>query len=211
MKKFNVLIVSILLSSIFLIISSCRPGTIPEKTTTGDYSTAKTIPFMTTQGIATPNPPSGYKRYQNEIYGVYTFYSPDWTAEEDVMGSVVAFYSPRESDNDVILDNVNIIIEDLTELPASFNEYSEEFLNQIKQFITNANIISTSETTLSGNRAGKFIFTGTQGTMNLKFLQVWAVIENKIYVLTYTADVNTFDKFLPLGKQIINNFRIEEK
>lgn len=193
----------------FLPFIACKRSGVPGGTNTIRISGFTTQKIQFTSPATTDNPPAGYIKYYNDNLKLTTYYPSSWTMEEGVLGSVAAFYSPQESKTDVIYDNVNIIVEDIAELPASFSKYSELYLNQINEIISNANILYVGETTLSGNRAGKFIFTGTQDAMNLKFLQIWALIENKAYLLTYTADISSFEKFLLEAEQIIAGFKVK--
>jgi hypothetical protein len=101
-------------------------------------------------------------------------------------------------------DNINLIIQDLTGQNMDLKKFADLSKAQVQQFITNANI-ATSETSADGKKH-KMIYSGSQGQLNLKWQQYYWVKNEKAYILTFTADQNSFDKKIETARQVMDSF-----
>jgi len=143
--------------------------------------------------------------YQDPANTLRIKHPTSWTTQENVMGSTAVFLSPKENAQDFFQENINIISFDLSMTLDQSSAYAE---SQIKQAITDANILESSQTTLAGNPAHKLVFTGRQGQNNLKWMQVWTMKNDKVYLLTYTAEEGSYDAYLPTAQEIMASFTI---
>jgi serine/threonine-protein kinase len=143
--------------------------------------------------------------YQDPAKAMQIKHPTTWTTQENVMGSTAVFLSPRENAQDFFQENINIISFDLAMTLDQYTAYAE---NQIKQSITDARIIESSPTTLAGLPAHKLVFTGRQGQNNLKWMQVWTIKNNKVYLLTYTAEEGNYNAYLPTAQEIMASFTL---
>jgi hypothetical protein len=96
----------------------------------------------------------------------------------------------------------------LTSQVSSFvtlSEYTASGINNLKN-LPGFNLIDSSPTTLAGFPAQKIVYTylGSSGT--LKLMQVLAVKESKVYVLTYGTLENYYESSLPSIENMINSF-----
>lgn len=156
---------------------------------------------------------TNWKIYRNEKYRFEIHYPSNWTRQEqEPFGTLalifVAFLSPQESASDMFLENINITVQDLSNQPMTLDEYTNLSINQMSQYITDFNIIDSSVTTLVGNPAHKIVYTGKEGQNNLKWMQIWTIKDNKAYVITYTAKIDTYSNFLGTIQQMINSFKL---
>ena len=156
----------------------------------------------------TVEPPTGLLTYDSPDYGIRIKYPADWTKEEQVMGAVVAFFAPREGASDVLQENVNILVQDLSAQPMTLDEFTELSVGQTEQLITDASILDSSAATLGGNPGHKLVFTGKQGEYDLKWLQVWTIKDDKAYIISYTAEIDTYSAFLKTAEEMIESFEI---
>ncbi len=124
------------------------------------------------------------------------------------MGVVAAFLSVKESSDDLFQENLNIIIQDLTAQPMTLDEYNNLSLEQIKILITDFEILSSKKTILAGEPAYEVIYTRKQGQYNLKWKQVWTVLGNTAYVVSYTAEKNKFNDYFEIFNKMFNSFEI---
>ncbi|HBQ63989.1 MAG TPA: hypothetical protein DD727_03515 [Clostridiales bacterium] len=152
---------------------------------------------------------SGFKQYHNPAWRIRLEAPLEWETAEDVTGSVVVFYSPVEAEGDVIQDNVNLIIEDLSETPLTLFQYSRENISQIREYLADCRILEEGESMLSGYKSGTLVFTGTQEHMDLKWYQEWTVVNDRAYLLTYTAEAGKYDKYYMEAMQIIRSLKIQ--
>lgn len=151
---------------------------------------------------------AGLTSYENKAYGIKINYPSDWARNEGSMGTVAMFLSPLESSSDTFRENVNIIVQDLSAQPMTLKEYTDLSLAQIGEFVTDSNVISSTATVIDGNPANSIIYTGRQGQYIFKWMQAWAIKDNKAYVLTYTANEDTYNAFLSMVQEMLGSFEI---
>jgi hypothetical protein len=156
----------------------------------------------------TAQPTEGLLTHESPEHGISIKYPADWTKDEEVEGAAVVFFAPSEGASDVFLDNVNIIVQDLSGQPTTLDEFTESTLGQIEQNITDPNILDSSAATLAGNPAHKLIFTGKHGNYDLKWMEVWTIKNDKAYMISYTAEVGRYPALLGDAEQMIDSFQI---
>ncbi|MEO1762883.1 MAG: serine/threonine protein kinase, partial [Cyanobacteria bacterium J06629_18] len=120
---------------------------------------------------------------------------------------VVAFLPPQSSDKDNFREKVILSIEDYS---GSLEQSKENFTKEINQTVTAAEIIKTNSTTLAFKPAYQIIYTwqDEENNLDLKNLQIWTLQGNKAYILTYTAQKDNYDKFMPIVEKMIKTFEI---
>ncbi|MEJ5245648.1 MAG: hypothetical protein WHV28_08080 [Bacteroidota bacterium] len=126
-----------------------------------------------------------------------------------LMGTTFILFSKQTSQQDLFLENINLIIQDLTGLNINLDKYVEISEAQVKTLITNGNIIESKRIEMGDSEYQKVIYTGTEGQYNLKFEQYYWIIKQKAYVLTLTCELNQFDKYQAIGEKIMNSFKIK--
>lgn len=147
--------------------------------------------------------------YRNLERGVRIDYPSNWQIVEDLMGSIVAFFTPLEDASDNYRENVNVVVQDLKDSPMTLEEYSEFSVNQLKEEINALKIIEPlSSATLSNFPAHKIVYNGVLEKIKLKYMQIWAIKSNIAYLVTYIAENNHFKDYINIIKQIVNSFEI---
>lgn len=156
--------------------------------------------------------PKGFLTYTNATYGITIVYPEDWEKKTGEMGTVVAFLSLREGASDDFRENVNIAIQDLSAQPMTLDEYTNLSLSQLDQYIQNPNVIESSKTTLDGNPAHKLVYTGEMEQQDvrylLKWLQVYTIKGDKLYLITYTSKEDSYSDYLDNVQKMIDSFQI---
>jgi len=161
--------------------------------------------------LATRFQPSPTLVYMNLAQGIRLRYPADWEKREDTApaGFLVAFLSPQESPTDMFRENLNLIIEkppvEVTlEQVVAFN------MQNIPQHIPVTNMTVTEPTKLAGIPAYQVSYCGPlQNGLAGKWWQLYAVKNNKVYTVTYTAEAAKFDLFLPAMQEIIASLEIK--
>jgi eukaryotic-like serine/threonine-protein kinase len=54
----------------------------------------------------------------------------------------------------------------------------------------------------------RLTYTYTDQKTNLKDTEIGAIKDNKVYIVTYEAGLNEYDKYLPIIQNIVNSFQI---
>jgi serine/threonine-protein kinase len=145
--------------------------------------------------------------------GIKIKYPKNWTKEETtnpITGTVVKFSSPKVGAGDPFQENLSVEIQDLSGQPVTEQQYTKEARKQIYQFVPNAHIITELKDQKIGNSSGyEVVYTGRDGGQNLKRMQMWAVRNNKAYVLTYEAEEQKYDEFWPVAQKMVDSFEIK--
>lgn len=147
-----------------------------------------------------------------------------WQAEEypeSISEVDVWFLSPLENSKDGYRERVSLTIMEvagpqapktLGEVynPVNIDEIAREEFKETEGTISRITrtLLSQEETTLAGIQAKKFTeeTVDTEG-LGYKKLTYFFLKDNKIYSLTYTAEEQSFDKFLPDAEKIIKSFK----
>ncbi len=130
-------------------------------------------------------------------------YPGQWELNQSgISGTNFILFAPNQSPT--FRDNLNLIIQDLKGQNIDLNKFTEISVGQIKQYITNSKILQSETTTKH-----KIIYTGSQGQLNLKWEQYYWVKNEKAYVLTFTADQNSFGKQIEIVNSIMDSFKIK--
>jgi serine/threonine-protein kinase len=148
--------------------------------------------------------------YNDPNSGIKIKYPKNWTKDvkaNAILGTEVRFFSPKEGDGDKFQENLSVEIQDLSAQPVTEQQYTKEARKQIYQFVPNANIITELKDQKIGNISGyQVVYTGRDGGQKLQRMQMWAVRNNKAYVITYEAEVEKYVNFLPVAQKMIDSF-----
>jgi hypothetical protein len=154
------------------------------------------------------SPDGQFLTYSNEGKGFSIGYPPDWEQTEDVEGTVVLFKSPAESATDAVRESVGVTTEDLPSSSITLEEYTTAALGQVGDVIPNFDLISSEETTLSGQPAHKIVYTGLQDQIALQWQQVFTVSGPTAFILTFVSTPQSYDLFAPTAESIFDTFRL---
>lgn len=85
----------------------------------------------------------------------------------------------------------------------SLNEYTQQAIAEIENYDS---IIEQPEDIILANRQGiKVVYEGNDGK---KRMEVWMIKNKNIYIITYTAEEDKYNKFLEKAEKIISSFEI---
>jgi len=140
-------------------------------------------------------------------HGFKIDYHPHWNIGE-FPGTLLAFLSPLVGPEDQYRENLNITREELPNANISLEHYINLSIEQLKRGLTNFRLLeSSSAASLAKGKAYKLIYNGTSGIFYLKFMQIFTIMDNLVYIFTYTAENNHYDEFLDDAKKMIKSFR----
>ncbi|WP_392533474.1 protein kinase [Nostoc sp. C117] len=155
------------------------------------------------------SPTQDFLTYEDSTYGIKIKYPKNWKIQETpnlITKELVTFLPPKESDADKFQDLLTITVEDFS---GTLNESQDLFIKEVKDTLSDATIVNSSETTLANKRANQLIFSGKDGKKNLKNLQVWTLKGNQAYIITYSAAIDDYDRLLPTAKTMIESFELK--
>ena len=136
-------------------------------------------------------------------------YPDNWDLDKSgQMGTKFYLFSKLSDSSDKFRENVNLIIQDLTGLNLSLDKFVDVSEKQITRMITNGKIVESKRVSNKEFEFHKMIYTGKVGTLDLKFIQYYWVLDNKAFVLTFTSEIKEFDNYVEVGKKIMDSFKI---
>ncbi len=153
------------------------------------------------------NSSAEFLTYKNIDYKIEMNYPSSWAVHENT-NSIVTFKSQQEDSSDRFLENLNLQISDLSENSKGVEEYTRISISQLSDQLRDFEIIESRETSLDNNEAFRITFLTTMDGTELKIMQVWTIKNDIVYILTFAAETNKFDKFAGDAEKIIQSFRI---
>lgn len=135
-----------------------------------------------------------WKTYSKTDFSVH--YPPGWQLDETgQMGTTFIVLSKTESAKDKFRENINLIIQDLSNHNLDLEGYTDLSKKQIMSMFADANLQEVSSKRRHGLNYSKLIYSGTQNGFALKFVQYYWVEKKKAYVLTFTSEQNEFANY----------------
>ena len=186
----------------------------------------KTVPSNQSAGLinqtkAVDNETStGFQIYQNHILGIKIGYPDSWYVRtypynNAANNTVAGFYSPSNTASELgnisgvsghFVPYVDIFVFDSKNM--SLDKIIKGRINRIQN--TSDFIIDSKPITLRGNNsAHMLVYSTTTGSdESFKKLQVYTISDNKVYLITFTAQEALFSNYLPKILKMIDSFEI---
>ena len=137
---------------------------------------------------------------------------PD-TWELKVENDVVSLLAAVESDADQFRENVNAMVQDLSQQPMTMTEYTKLTTDWVKE--SNGVMQLEREIEFAGHPATEVAYTlpanATGMDLEVMFHQVWLLKDNKAYLLTYAAEPHSYEKFELEAAEIFKSFVLKAK
>jgi serine/threonine-protein kinase len=180
----------------------------------GVVAVASIVTFSILFAKKDPQKDPSLEAYNIESYGISIQRPKTWQPEERpdrITGNVVKFISPLVNDSDKYSENVNLVVQNLSENRSTLEQFTPFRLDVIKKSSPKIKVIQEGQQKLANREAYQVTYTLEEDGMSLERLQIWTVKERKAYILTYTAQPNQYSQYLPTVKQMINSFRINDE
>lgn len=210
-------------NSYIALAEAFRNNTIKVNESFNDSATA----IITTASNNNNN--NNFSIYYNPTFGITILYPSNWLETEHFIRGLflTQFLSPPQNSSDKFPESVSISV---TNLPANLT--NDNKTNDVLELITNKsyeslkefsrgsfNVIhSNDSTTVMDAPAYERVFTMKQALLDnglkvipldLKIMQIYTVIANQVYILTYTAETSQFSRYLPIAQSMLDSFRLE--
>lgn len=152
-----------------------------------------------------------FLNYQNSADRFKIKYPEKWEKQEPqnpLISDVVVFISPKKNSADSYQEKITVSIEDLSKNPMSLDEYNKWSVNQIKTTYTDFKILEENSKTLANNPGHVVVFDAKDEEKDTKKMQTWTLMNNKAYVLTYTAEKKEYSEYMKTAETMINSLEI---
>jgi eukaryotic-like serine/threonine-protein kinase len=180
------------------------------------------IETMISQDVsAQPSTTSGSNliTYDNPTHKLKMQYPSDWTVSTNALptySGIVAFYSPLQNLQDILPAELSLSITTYLQ-SVPIDEYTRTTLAALEQ-----QGIQTSESsafTLAGKPGHRIVFsppeprgqeTQDAPQVSIRIMQTWTTIDNKVYLLSYSAEDSKFQKYLPTVEQMLMSLQVQQ-
>jgi serine/threonine-protein kinase len=153
--------------------------------------------------------PANLLTYENSTNDIKLQYPSGWVKELNVSSpDVVTFFPSVNSSAEltVSVDNIS------DEKGISLAQYASDSNDAIKHFTKDFKLLgATTNNILAGLPAYKSIYSYVGGQDNdtkVQGMTTGAIKGDKVYIFTYEAGPNEYDKYLPIMQQLIKSFQI---
>lgn len=148
-----------------------------------------------------------YIWFESQNLGFKVKHHETWQSAEDDVSELPIVYivSPASEEGD-FRELVSVIVEDISATPMNLEEYTDYTITQFQQLFPGYNQLSLTTTSLGTESAKKIVYTFTVEGVVFKNMQIWAIIDQKAYVVSYNALESTYDIFQKNAEDIINSF-----
>ena len=119
--------------------------------------------------------------------------------------SATRLLPPGQNDTGFI-DNVIISVNNVSN--TTLAQYTEDALAQYNNVSSIITITKSEPTTLAGNPAHGIEYLESHPGQPLKKLQVWSIVGDQVYIVTYAADESEFPQYLADVQSIIESMQI---
>jgi archaellum component FlaF (FlaF/FlaG flagellin family) len=149
-----------------------------------------------------------YIAYENPNYKIKMSYPSYLKKQEEISGEVIFFLSPQNSSTDAFPANLDIIVQNISSTPLSLEEFTNLSVAQMREMVPDNNITDSRKATLAKEDAYLLSYTGTQGLLKLKWMSVYTIKNDTLYLITYTAGADKFSNYLPTVSKMLDSFEI---
>jgi eukaryotic-like serine/threonine-protein kinase len=180
------------------------------------------IKTMISQDVsAQPSTTSGSNliTYDNLTHKLKMQYPSDWTVSTNALptySGIVAFYSPLQNLQDILPAELSLSITTYLQ-SVSIDEYTRTTLAALEQ--QGIQVSESSAFTLAGKPGHRIVFsppeprgqeTQDAPQVSIRIMQTWTTIDNKVYLLSYSAEDSKFQKYLPTVEQMLMSLQVQQ-
>ena len=148
----------------------------------------------------------GSKIYKSPFFGFTAEYPESWNAS-DVSG-IVFFRSPQKSLTDTFSENVNIVVEDISQNPMSLVQYADNSVMTATEALPHFRLLQRGRAKIGAIDALYYVFSSQQGDWLLKHKVYMFIVNGLAYNITYTAEEHSYDVHLLEAEAIMHSFKI---
>jgi hypothetical protein len=151
---------------------------------------------------------SGWTPYYHRDFTIV--YPSDWELDTSGQRNTALFlFTPLDDEKDAFRENINLLIQDLTQSPVNLDQYIKITEGQISS-MGNMYLLK-NERKKAGNRPfHHMVYTGDHAGLDLIFEQYIWVVNNEAFVLTFTCEERMRDRFKDAGQKVLNSFRLKK-
>ena len=134
-------------------------------------------------------------------------YSSDLKLDESGKnGMTFLLLTEKTNSEDNFAENINLMRQDLEKLNLNLDKFVEITEKQITE---NGKLVESKKLKKNGTEYQRIVFEAFLNNFNLKFLQYNFFKNNKIYILTFSAKEEEFEKYQKNMEEIMKSFKLK--
>lgn len=154
----------------------------------------------------------GWKTFDEKEFSIQAPHTFEKPKINDNQKTNFVIFAPLESPDDKFKENVNLIIQDLSGKNIDLDKFADISIEQIQKYLKNAEITENKRLKNENGEYQKFIYSSDVGTFGLKFEQYCWIVNEKAYILTFTAEKEKFDSiYQDFVEVVLNSFVLKVK
>jgi len=145
--------------------------------------------------------------------GGFGFSYNDLWEKQLMNGHSVFLTKGDKKDGTNFRNNLNVVVQDLSQNPMSLKDYHNLTLEQMQQALGKNTVTSDKDITIGGISAKELVYTipkdiSKGNFLDLKLKQTYLIKKNKAYLITYTAKTKDFEKYLKSANTFFETFKL---
>lgn len=147
-----------------------------------------------------------YKLFRSTPLGFSIEYPEFWQKNSDNKEGIAVFVTPAEGYSDK--HNESLSVQRFTP-DMAYTDYVRGYVADLESSVENYKLVSEKETELAGQKAYEIVYesSSADGSNALRFMQVFTEYKEKIYVLTYIGEFESYTYFLKDVQTMIGTFK----
>lgn len=146
------------------------------------------------------------KEFSKSNYSIN--YPESWILQDNVGNGIEFFLLTKKTDaKDSFSENLNLIIQNIESLNLDLDKYVGITENQFKD--NKAKVLINKRNKNKFNDFHVFVFEANVNGNDLKFMQYIFIENNKAYVLTFSATLANFDRYIAEMQKAMNSFTLK--
>lgn len=147
------------------------------------------------------------KEFSKNNYSIY--YPESWIFQDNVGNGIEFFLLTKKTDaKDSFSENLNLIIQNIESLNLDLDKYVAITESQIKE--NKGKILVNKRDKNKFNDFHVFVFEANVNRNDLKFMQYIFVENSKAYVLTFSATLSNFNKYISEMQKTMDSFKLKQ-
>jgi len=144
-----------------------------------------------------------WKTFDKTEYSIQ--YPENWNLDSSGIGGSMFTISSALNSNDVITENVNMQIENLSD-DIGLDEFAKDAITKIASVFT---ILTKERIKSDKDDYYRLVFSGEKNGVGVKVEQRYRVKNKKAYVIGFMSSKSDFEKDKVIGEKIVNSFKLK--
>jgi hypothetical protein len=134
----------------------------------------------------------------------------NWTLDSThKSGTDFIILSPQSSEEDAFKENLNLVVQDLSGLNFDLYNFTQLSEQQIQNYMDESELIENERLKKGQQEYQHLVYTAKNAGHVLRFEQYYWIINEKAYVLSFTAELTEFENYKDISKRILDSFVIK--